>query len=110
LASQRDPAWIPLILQDSQPKTGVHFSAILPREDRDRHSEAALARNVSAPFGTPYKTFGVYNSEHRSVANLTNRLYLFELTTAPTSPGRDLKKMELSPALRCASSTRTRLR
>ena len=29
LANQRKPAWIPLISQDFEPKTGVHFSAIL---------------------------------------------------------------------------------
>ena len=35
----------------------------------------AIMRNVSVPFGAPYTEFGVYNTEYRTVVDLTNRLY-----------------------------------
>jgi choloylglycine hydrolase len=35
------------------------------------------------PFGAPYGDFGVYNTEYRTVTDLTNRMYFFELTTSP---------------------------
>jgi choloylglycine hydrolase len=35
------------------------------------------------PFGAPYKDFGIYNTEYRTVSDLTNRDYYFELTTSP---------------------------
>ena len=44
----------------------------------------AIMRNVSVPFGAPYAEFGVYNTEYRSVCDLTNRRYFFELTTSPS--------------------------
>ena len=45
----------------------------------------AIMRNVSVPFGAPYADFGVYNTEYRSVCDLTNRTYFFELTTSPST-------------------------
>jgi choloylglycine hydrolase len=39
----------------------------------------AIARNVSVPFGAPYKSFGVYNTEYRTVSDPTSKLYFFEL-------------------------------
>ena len=38
---------------------------------------------MSVPFGAPYAEFGVYNTEYRTVTDLTNRTYFFELTTSP---------------------------
>jgi len=43
----------------------------------------AIARNVSVPFGAPYEDFGIYNTEYRTVIDLTNKRYFFELTTSP---------------------------
>ena len=45
----------------------------------------AIMRNVSVPFGAPYGEFGVYNTEYRTVCDLTNRVYFFELTTSPNT-------------------------
>jgi hypothetical protein len=35
------------------------------------------------PFGAPYKGFGIYNTEYRTVANLNAKRYYFELTNSP---------------------------
>lgn len=64
----------------------TYYSALLPEPSNDREAVAgvlAIARNVSVPFGAPYKDFGIYNTEYRTVCDLTNRRYFFELTTAP---------------------------
>ena len=77
-----------------------YYLAMVPTPKSEREGVAsimAIARNVSVPFGAPYKGFGVYNTEYRSVADLTNKLYFFELTTAPSVIWTDLKKMDLSP-------------
>ena len=55
----------------------------------------AIARNVSVPFGAPYKGFGIYNTEYRSVIALTNKIYFFELTTTPNVIWADLSKFKL---------------
>jgi choloylglycine hydrolase len=57
----------------------------------------AIARNVSVPFGAPYKGFGIYNTEYRTAMNLTNKRYFFELTTSPNVIWADLGKFNLSP-------------
>jgi choloylglycine hydrolase len=44
----------------------------------------AIMRNVSVPFGAPYAEFGVYNTEYRTVTDLTNKMYFFELSTSPS--------------------------
>ncbi|BBY90262.1 linear amide C-N hydrolase [Mycolicibacterium tokaiense] len=65
----------------------AYFSALLPEPAGERQAVAAVmavARNVSVPFGAPYEDFGVYNTEYRTVCDLTNRTYYFELTTSPS--------------------------
>ncbi|MEW4455947.1 linear amide C-N hydrolase [Bremerella sp. JC817] len=57
----------------------------------------AIARNVSVPFGAPYKNFGVYNTEYRTVMDLTNQRYFFELTTSPNVLWFDVKALDFSP-------------
>ena len=57
----------------------------------------AIARNVSVPFGAPYKNFGIYNTEYRTVMNLTDKRYYFELSTAPNVVWVDLMEMNLAP-------------
>jgi choloylglycine hydrolase len=64
----------------------AYYSALLPKPGSQREAIAsvmAIMRNVSVPFGAPYKDFGVYNTEYRTVTDLTNRMYFFELTTSP---------------------------
>ena len=40
---------------------------------------------MSVPFGAPYGEFGLYNTEYRTVTDLTNKMYFFELTTSPST-------------------------
>lgn len=66
----------------------AYYSALLPAPANQRQAIAsvmAIMRNVSVPFGAPYGEFGVYNTEYRTVSDLTNRIYLFELTTSPSA-------------------------
>jgi choloylglycine hydrolase len=70
----------------------------LSKPANDREAAAgilAVARNVSVPFGAPYKGFGLYNTEYRTAANLTNKTYFFELTTSPNVIWVDLSAMNL---------------
>jgi penicillin V acylase-like amidase (Ntn superfamily) len=63
----------------------AYYSALLPTPADERQAVAgvmAIMRNVSVPFGAPYGEFGVYNTEYRTVSDLTNRTYYFELTTS----------------------------
>jgi len=78
----------------------AYFLAMLPAPKTEREAVAgvlAIARNVSVPFGAPYKGFGIYNTEYRTVTDLTNELYFFELTTSPNVVWADLKKFDLRP-------------
>jgi hypothetical protein len=73
---------------------------MLPEPKSQREAVAsifAIARNVSGPFGAPYKRFGVYNTEYRTVSDLTDKVYYFELTTSPNVVWADLTKFNLSP-------------
>jgi choloylglycine hydrolase len=65
----------------------AYYSALLPKPVGERQAVAsvmAIMRNVSVPFGAPYAEFGVYNTEYRSVCDLTHLTYYFELTTSPS--------------------------
>ena len=57
------------------------------KENVKRGAFWAAIRGVSVPFGTPYTKLGdgfpVYNTEYRTVADLTHGIYGFELTTTP---------------------------
>ncbi|WP_255092356.1 linear amide C-N hydrolase [Synechococcus sp. J7-Johnson] len=78
----------------------AYYSAMLPKPTSEREAVAsilAIARNVSVPFGAPYKGFGIYNTEYRTAMNLTDRRYFFELTTAPNVIWADLTKFKLTP-------------
>jgi choloylglycine hydrolase len=77
-----------------------YFRALLsaPRDDREAVAGVlAIARNVSVPFGAPYRDFGVYNTEYRTVCDLTSRRYFIELTTAPNVIWTDLDKLDFEP-------------
>ncbi|MBN8249536.1 MAG: linear amide C-N hydrolase [Verrucomicrobia bacterium] len=76
----------------------AYFSAMLPEPKNEREAVAsvlAVARNVSVPFGAPYKGFGIYNTEYRTAINLTARRYFFELTTSPNVLWADLTRFDL---------------
>ncbi len=83
----------------------AYYSALLPRPDSEREAVAsvmAIMRNVSVPFGAPYAEFGVYNTEYRTVTDLTNRMYFFELTTSPNVIWVQMDRLNLTegaPAL-----------
>ena len=48
-------------------------------------------------FDAPYDEFGTFNTEYRSVTNLTNRVYYFQLTTVPSVCWTPMSKLHLSP-------------
>ena len=78
----------------------TYFTALLPTPKNQREAVAgmfAIARNVSVPFGAPYKGFGIYNTEYRTVMDLTDKVYFFELTTSPNVVWADLAKFNLNP-------------
>jgi len=77
----------------------AYYSAMLPEPEDERQAVAsvlAIARNVSVPFGAPYAGFGIYNTEYRTVINLTDKRYFFELTTSPNVLWADLSAFDLS--------------
>ena len=78
----------------------AYYSALLPEPKNQREAIAgilAIARNVSVPFGAPYKGFGIYNTEYRTAIDLTDKRYFFELTTSPNLIWADLTKFNLNP-------------
>lgn len=78
-----------------------YFAALLPAPRDEREAAAgvmAVARNTSVPFGAPYHDFGVYDTEYRTVCDLTNRCYYFEFTTAPNVIWTELDKLDFEPA------------
>ena len=70
-----------------------------PRNERETIATIiSIARNTSVPFNAPYKTPGtIYDTEYRTVLDLTNRRYFFELTTSPNVIWAELMKLDLSP-------------
>jgi len=76
----------------------AYFSAMLPEPRSEREAAASILsimRNVSVPFGAPYGEFGIYNTEYRTVADLTNRRYFFELATTPNLVWAQLDQFNL---------------
>lgn len=76
----------------------AYYSALLPEPTSQREAVAgimAIMRNVSVPFGAPYAGFGIYNTEYRTVIDLTNRMYFFELTTSPNVIWIDMDRLAL---------------
>jgi penicillin V acylase-like amidase (Ntn superfamily) len=77
-----------------------YYAAVLPEPANEREAIAsmfAIMANVSVPFGAPYKGFGVYNTEYRTVTDLTTRSYYFQLTTSPSVIWVDLTTFNLEP-------------
>ncbi|MGX1971159.1 linear amide C-N hydrolase [Streptomyces kronopolitis] len=80
----------------------AYFSALLPKPADERQAVAgilAVTRNASVPFGAPYRTgrFDVYNTEYRTVCDLTDKRYFFELATSPNLLWTELDRFDLSP-------------
>ena len=76
----------------------TYFLGLLPEPASEREAVAgvlAIARNASVPFGAPYGDFGIYNTEYRTVADVTNRRYFFELTTRPNVIWAELDALDL---------------
>jgi choloylglycine hydrolase len=78
-----------------------YFLSFLPKTDSERQAVAgvlAIIRNVSVPFGVPYnEDFDTYQTEYRTVMDLTGKRYFFELTTAPNVIWADLGGFSLAP-------------
>lgn len=76
------------------------FSRFLPQPSGTREAIASMfsiMANVSVPFGAPYKDFGTYNTEYRSVVDLTRLTYYFQLTTVPSVSWTKLADLDLKP-------------
>lgn len=76
-----------------------YYAALLPEPPDKQQAIASLMaviRNVSVPFGAPYKDFGIYNTEYRTVMDLTDKRYFFELTTSPNVIWADLNQFDLA--------------
>jgi penicillin V acylase-like amidase (Ntn superfamily) len=77
----------------------AYYGALLPEPESERQAAAAvlaIVRNVSVPFGAPYRDFGIYNTEYRTVCDLTNRRYFFELTDSPNVIWTELGELDFS--------------
>lgn len=75
----------------------TYYLKMLPKPKDEREAVAgvlAIMRNVSVPFGAPYKNMGVYDTEYRTVNDLTNRLSFFELSTAPNVIWTNLNEID----------------
>lgn len=78
----------------------AYYTSLLPEPKTEQEAIAgvlAVIRNVSVPFGAPYKGFGVYNTEYRTATDLTNGRYFFELTTNPNVIWTELSRFDLAP-------------
>jgi penicillin V acylase-like amidase (Ntn superfamily) len=77
----------------------AYYSALLPKPVSERQAVAgvmAIMRNVSVPFGAPYDDFGIYNTEYRTVIDLTHRRDFFELATTPNVVWAELDRFDLT--------------
>lgn len=77
----------------------AYYLALLPEPRTVREAVAgvmAIMRNVSVPFGAPYGDFGIYDTEYRTVGDLTDRVYFFELTTSPSIIWIELDGLDLT--------------
>ncbi len=76
----------------------TYFLSVLTKPASERAGVAGmfgLIRNVSIPFGAPVNG-STFDTEYRTVSNLTGKRYFFELTTAPNVIWTDLGKLNFS--------------
>lgn len=69
------------------------------REPRDEREAIAtilsLTRNASVPFNAPYKTPGtIYDTEYRTVCNLTDQRFFLELSRSPNVVWVNLQELD----------------
>ncbi len=77
----------------------TYFLSVLSTPKTQRQAIAGmftLIRNVSIPFGAPVNG-STFDTEYRTVSDLTDKRYYFELTTAPNVIWVDLKKLNFDP-------------
>jgi len=77
----------------------AYYKAVLQEPKSEQQAVAsvlAIMRNVSVPFDAPYRSFGVYNTEYRTVIDFPAKRYFFELTTQPNVIWADLSKFDLN--------------
>ncbi len=77
----------------------AYYLKMLPEPKNTREAVASILsimRNVSVPFGAPYKDVGIYNTEYRTVIDLTNSHSFFELSTAPNVIWADLSRIDFA--------------
>jgi penicillin V acylase-like amidase (Ntn superfamily) len=80
----------------------TYFLSVLTKPTSERAGVAGmfdLIRNVSIPFGAPVNG-STFDTEYRTVSNLTAKRYFFELTTAPNVIWTDLTKLNLAKGAR----------
>ena len=78
----------------------AYYAAMLPEPKSEREAVAgvlAIARNVSVPFGAPYKGFGIYNTEYRTVIGSHRQPLLLRADDRPQRDWADLGKFKLTP-------------
>jgi penicillin V acylase-like amidase (Ntn superfamily) len=76
----------------------TYYLSVLSKPKTEREGIAGmfgLIRNVSIPFGAPVNG-STFDTDYRTVSDLTDTRYYFELTTAPNVLGVDLKKLNLN--------------
>ena len=76
----------------------TYYLSVLTKPKTEREGIAGmfgLIRNVSIPFGAPVNG-STFDTEYRTVSDLSNPRYYFELTTAPNVIWTDLPKLNLS--------------
>lgn len=75
-----------------------YYVSILPRPNNEAEavdSLLGLTRQLSVPAGTPFGS-GTYQTEYRTIGDLTNKRYFFELASTSGMFWADLSKMDLS--------------
>ena len=76
----------------------TYFLSVLSKPKTERQGIAGmfgLIRNVSIPFGAPVNG-STFDTEYRTVSDLTKLRYYFELSTAPNVIWADLKKLDFN--------------
>ncbi|MCO5221448.1 MAG: linear amide C-N hydrolase [Thermomicrobiales bacterium] len=77
----------------------TYFLSMLPEPASEREAIASVlsvVRNTSVPFGAPYKDVGIYNTEYRTVLDLSNKRSFFELSTSPNVLWADLNQIDFT--------------
>lgn len=77
----------------------TYFMSTLPEPKNDRDSLAgvlSVLRNVSVPFGAPYDEFGIYDTQYRTMVDLTNMRYFFEYASLPNVVWVDIERLDFA--------------